>query len=71
MMTGPRAVSLEKLIDSCDVVVIVTQINSHGAVLAARKHMRRRGRLPLIVRKCGVSRFAQLLDAMREQGKRN
>ncbi len=64
-MTGPRAGSLESLVDGCDVVVIVTDVNSHGAVLAARKAMRRRGRLPLILRKCGISRFAQLLEAIK------
>ena len=67
-MTGPRAGSLEKIIEGCDVVVIVTGINSHGAVLAARKAMRRRGRLPLILRKCGISRFTQLLEAMKAHG---
>ena len=67
-MTGPRAGSLERLVESCDVVVIVTDVNSHGAVLAARKAMRRRGRLPLILRKCGISRFTQLLEAIRTQG---
>jgi hypothetical protein len=67
-MTGPRAGSLEKLVDSCDVVVIVTEINSHGAVLAARKAMSRKGRLPLILRKCGISRFTALLHAIEQQG---
>ena len=65
-MTGPRAGSLEKLVESCDVVVIVTDVNSHGAVLAARKAMRRRGRLPLILRKCGISRFTALLEAIEQ-----
>ena len=67
-MTGPRAGGLENIIDGCDVVVIVTEINSHGAVLAARKAMRRRGRSPLILRKCGISRFTQLLEAMKTHG---
>jgi hypothetical protein len=67
-MTGPRAGSLERLVESCDVVVIVTDVNSHGAVLAARKAMRRRGRSPLILRKCGLSRFTQLLEAIKERG---
>jgi Uncharacterized protein conserved in bacteria (DUF2325) len=67
-MTGPRAGSLERLVESCDVVVIVTDVNSHGAVLAARKAMRRRGRLPLILRKCGISRFTAILEAMKING---
>jgi hypothetical protein len=67
-MTGPRAGSLERLCESADVVVIVTDVNSHGAVLAARKAMRRSGREPLIVRKFGTSRFTQLLESLAHGG---
>jgi hypothetical protein len=67
-MTGPRAGSLEKLCESADVLVIVTDVNSHGAVLAARKAMRRSGRSPLIVRKLGLSRFTQLLEQLAQGG---
>jgi hypothetical protein len=67
-MTGPRAGSLERLVESSDVVVIVTDVNSHGAVLAARKALRRQGRSPLLLRKCGISRFTQLLEAMKGRG---
>lgn len=55
---------LEHLAATCDIVVIVTEENSHGAVQMTRKLMRLRGREPVLIRKCGVGRFSSLLDQL-------
>lgn len=62
-MRGHAAADLERLVERCDVVVIVTDINSHGAVQTTRKILRGRHRDPVLVRKLGVSRFLALLQA--------
>ncbi len=66
-MAGRGSLGLESLVGSCDVVVIVTEVNSHGAVQTARKLMRGRGRSPLLVRRFGLSRFAALLLTLSER----
>ena len=58
---GRGAHALNRLVDRCDVVVIVTDVNSHGAVLVARERMRQLRRCPLLLRRCGLARFASLL----------
>jgi hypothetical protein len=45
-------------------VLIVTEINSHGAVLAAKRAARQFGRPTLIVRKLTVARLKGLLQAL-------
>jgi len=62
---GGRGVkSLERLLEHSDLVVYVTEVNGHGALEVTRRLLRERGRTPLLIRKCGSSRFAQLLDAI-------
>jgi hypothetical protein len=53
--------SLEALVKRCDLVVIATDTNSHAAVRTARSLMRSRGTTPLLIRRMGVSRLAELL----------
>jgi hypothetical protein len=55
---------LEQLVDHADLVVVVTDVNSHGALKVARQLLRERGRSPLLMRRCGVAAFAKLLDAL-------
>jgi predicted dehydrogenase len=55
--------SLEALVKRCDLVVIATDTNSHAAVRTARSLMRARGTAPLLIRRLGVSRLAELLQA--------
>jgi hypothetical protein len=57
---GIRA--LEQLVETCDLVLIVTEENSHGAVQLTRKLLRLNGREPVLMRKCGIGRFTALLD---------
>lgn len=66
---GRGASDLRALVERSDFLVIVTDVNSHGAVLLTKKLAQRRGRASLVIRRCGTSRFAALLDALaiREQ----
>ncbi len=61
---GRGAGDLRALIDRVDFVVIVTDINSHGAVIQAKRLAHKFGRGTLVVRSCGVSRFQAFLDAL-------
>ncbi len=60
---GRRAQELDSLIARCDLAIIVTRTNSHGAMYIAKRGMARRGRRPVIVRTCGVSQFEALVKA--------
>jgi len=66
---GRGANDLRALVERSEFVVIVTDVNSHGAVLLAKKLAQRIGRGSLIIRRCGSARFQALLDALatREQ----
>jgi hypothetical protein len=61
---GRGAGDLRALIERVDFVVIVTEINSHGAVILAKRIAHKLGRGTLVVRSCGVSRFQAFLDAL-------
>jgi hypothetical protein len=61
---GRHAEDLEAIVQRCDVVVIVTAVNSHGAVSIAKKAARRRGCAAYIARTCGPSRFEQILTGL-------
>lgn len=61
---GRGAQALEGLVERCQLIVIVTETNSHGAVLLARKLARQRGRGTLLLRKSGIAGFTRLLDAI-------
>lgn len=52
---------LSKLVDRSDVVVIVTDINSHGGAIQARDMARRRGRPSFIIRKPSVSALQRIM----------
>jgi hypothetical protein len=58
---GRGRAALAQLVDGCDIVLIITDVNSHGAVQFARKRLRLHGRTPILVRKCGLKAFAELL----------
>ncbi len=66
-MSGHGRRALERLVARCDLVVIVTDVNSHGAVQLARRLLREKGRSPLLMRRCGVARFIALLAALDER----
>ena len=60
-MAGRGSDSLEALIERSDLVICVTDVNSHAAVLGARRHARTYGRRFLLTRRLGLSRFRALL----------
>jgi hypothetical protein len=63
--TGGRGVkALDHLVERCHLVVVVTDVNSHGAVQMVRRRLRERGRSPLLLRRLGLARFATLLAAL-------
>jgi predicted dehydrogenase len=61
-MSGPGSDRLKAMMDRCDLVVIVTEVNSHAAVLHARALARRSGRPVLYLRKLGTSQLRALLN---------
>jgi hypothetical protein len=63
-MGGRGTAALESLVDAADLVIIVTDVNSHGAVQAARKRLRQHGRTPLLLRSCSPSRFTSIVAAL-------
>lgn len=61
---GRGANDLRALVERSDFLVIVTDVNSHGAVLLTKKLAQRLGRASLVIRRCGTSRFSSLLEAL-------
>jgi hypothetical protein len=64
---GRGSTSLEALVERADLVICVTDVNSHAAVLGARKHARTLGRRCLLTRRLGLSRFRALLSELDQQ----
>ncbi len=63
----PNARGLSTLLGAmsrADVVVIVTGVNSHGAVHFARDHVRKNGIASLIAKSFGTAHLSRLLDAL-------
>ena len=63
-MAGRGAASLEALVERSDLVICVTDVNSHGAVLGARRYARVYGRRCLLTRRLGLSRFRAFVDEL-------
>ncbi|MCU1278718.1 MAG: uncharacterized protein JWM53_2264 [bacterium] len=51
---------LDALIERSQLVLVLTDINSHGGVQLARRLAARRGRPLVILRRLGAARFAEL-----------
>ena len=64
-MQGRGSEKLGAAIARADIVILTTDVNSHGAVQLARRLCQRAGISPLIVRRCGAARFAQICEALR------
>jgi hypothetical protein len=61
---GRGAGGLRAAVDRADLVIVVTDVNSHGAVHVARQEARRTGRRSVVLRRCSPSRLrAVLADA--------
>jgi hypothetical protein len=61
---GRGSGELRSAIERADLVIVLTDVNSHGAVLLAKKLCRQLGRGALVLRRCGAARFRQLLEAL-------
>ena len=61
---GRGADTLTRKIERATLVLIVTEVNSHGGVLLAKKIVRRFGKASLILRKIGATRLQALFDAI-------
>jgi hypothetical protein len=57
-MAGRGTQALDSMLRRCDLIVIITQINSHAAVQRAQRYCRKQGRPVLIVRRFGLHTFA-------------
>jgi hypothetical protein len=63
-LAGRGAGTLESMIERSDLVIVVTAVNSHGAVWRARKLAKLRSKRLLLLARCGVSRFGALLSEL-------
>jgi hypothetical protein len=61
---GRHAAELEVMVQRCDVAIIVTQVNSHGAMYIAKKAAARFARRALIARTCGPSSFSAIVGSL-------
>jgi hypothetical protein len=61
---GRHTGELEAIVQRCDVAIIVTQVNSHGAMYIAKRVAARHGRPALMARTCSPSRFSAILESV-------
>jgi len=67
-LAGRGASTLDALIERADLVIVVTAVNSHGAVWRARRLAKLRKKRLLLLARCGVSKFGLLLDELSSPG---
>jgi hypothetical protein len=60
-LAGRGAASLGTLVERCDVVIVVTDVNSHAAVWRVRRLVKQLGNRCLLMSRCGPSKFSALL----------
>jgi hypothetical protein len=61
---GRGADELRRVIARADLVVILTEINSHGGVFVAKSAARQLGKPTLIMRRLGPARLRGLIEAL-------
>jgi hypothetical protein len=66
-MAGRGTSALDCLVQRCDLIVIVTQINSHAAVQRAQKYCRAHRKPVLIVRRFGLHAFGEIVQGRNAQ----
>ena len=59
---GRGAEGLRAAVDRADLVIVITDVNSHGAVHVARDQARRAGKAWVAVRRCGPSRLRAVIS---------
>lgn len=60
-LAGRGGAALDTLVERCDLVIVVTDVNSHAAVWRARRLAKQRGSRVLLMSRCGPSKFSALL----------
>jgi hypothetical protein len=63
-LAGRGAASLGTLVERCDIVIVVTDVNSHAAVWRVRRLARQRGNRCILMSRCGPSKFSALLQEL-------
>jgi hypothetical protein len=66
-VAGRGADGIRTLVERSDFLVIITDVNSHGAVLLAKKTAHAANRASLVIRRCGTARFQVLLEAIEQR----
>jgi hypothetical protein len=61
---GRGAPSLESLVRRVDVLLILTDLNSHNGVVACKKLATAYGRPHVLLRRCGPARLAEILTEL-------
>lgn len=69
-LAGRGSPSLDALIERCDIVVVVTDVNSHSAVWRVRRLAKQLHRRLVLTSRCGPSKFAALLSELSQQDAR-
>jgi len=63
-LAGRGAASLATLVERCDLVIVVTDVNSHAAVWRVRRLAKQRCNRIILMSRCGPSRFSALLEEL-------
>jgi hypothetical protein len=58
---GRGGSELAGIVSRCDLLVIVTELNSHGGMLSAKEFARRKGRPAILVRKSSIATLERVL----------
>lgn len=63
-MGGRHTEELESIVSRSELVIIVTQVNSHGAMHVAKRLADRLARQALVARTCSPSKFRSILESV-------
>lgn len=63
-MAGRRTQGLAAMINRVDLLIIVTDVNSHNAVQTARRLASSRGCRHILLRRCSPARLAELVRSL-------
>jgi len=63
-MVGRRAQGLASLIQRVDLLFIVTDVNSHNAVVTARRLATEQGKRHVLLRRCNPAKLIMLVQSM-------
>jgi Uncharacterized protein conserved in bacteria (DUF2325) len=66
-LAGRGTASLGTLVERCDVVIVVTDVNSHAAVWRVRRLAKQRGSRCILMSRCGPSKFTALLEQLAQE----